>query len=247
MNEVKPYAISGQTPMPADSVDSSEGVLASVDNIKADHSEAPPAKSSESPSIEDKIMEAVKPISEEVVTMPLKGNAWNPTVPSSNEEAGEHNIDVCNDGKSIANQSINNDSLLSVSSGKDSVSVTEKYMASLKEHKCDHYTLTTHVSADNHSGNGTTELSSRSEENSGSDSLNGITQHTDAAESLTSDVASSEPMYEGEDCILNQANTNFEDGEPVYEGEVILAESAEKVPVDDSGVRSKDSISPEQG
>ncbi|XWS48995.1 hypothetical protein CRYUN_Cryun13aG0125500 [Craigia yunnanensis] len=49
----------------------------------------------------------------------------------------------------------------------------------------------------------------------------------------------------GEEFILDSVTT-YEDREPIYEGEVILANPADKRAVEDSNVRSKDEITPQQ-
>lgn len=49
-----------------------------------------------------------------------------------------------------------------------------------------------------------------------------------AIESFASSLDSSEPIYEGEECILDSRETACENREPVYEGEVVLAEQADK-------------------
>ncbi|KAL1316571.1 hypothetical protein HN51_068750 [Arachis hypogaea] len=70
---------------------------------------------------------------------------------------------------------------------------------------------------------------------------------TDASEVLTSSVDGSEPIYEGEECVLDTRTGNFEDHEPVYEGEVVLAEQADKSTLLAPDVRAKDEITPQQG
>jgi len=49
-----------------------------------------------------------------------------------------------------------------------------------------------------------------------------------AIESFASSLDSGEPIYEGEECILDSRETACENREPVYEGEVVLAEQADK-------------------
>lgn len=44
----------------------------------------------------------------------------------------------------------------------------------------------------------------------------------------SSSLDDSEPIYEGEECILDSGLPRYEDREPVYEGEVVLAEQADK-------------------
>jgi hypothetical protein len=66
-------------------------------------------------------------------------------------------------------------------------------------------------------------------------------QNFDTPDNFNSSVDGSEPIYEGEECILDSRTSNCEDREPMYEGEVILSEQADKT------VRSKDEITAQQG
>ncbi|CAL0331670.1 unnamed protein product [Lupinus luteus] len=70
---------------------------------------------------------------------------------------------------------------------------------------------------------------------------------TDVSCTLPSSVDSSEPIYEGEECVLDTRTQNVEDCEPVYEGEVVLAEQAEKSILAAPDLRAKDEITPQQG
>ena len=74
-------------------------------------------------------------------------------------------------------------------------------------------------------------------------------QQTDASEELNSNIDGSEPIYEGEERVLDTRNASFEDREPVYEGEQVLAEQADKGNVAASDLRAKNEneITPEQG
>ncbi|KAJ8767658.1 hypothetical protein K2173_018216 [Erythroxylum novogranatense] len=85
------------------------------------------------------------------------------------------------------------------------------------------------------------EMSGISACNPESDSSSGAMQNTDSAEAFTSSVDGSEPIYEGEECILDSGAAVYEDREPMYEGEVILAEQADKT------VRPNDEITSQQG
>ncbi|CAI0414129.1 unnamed protein product [Linum tenue] len=68
-----------------------------------------------------------------------------------------------------------------------------------------------------------------------------LVQNTDVTEPYSPSVDGSEPIYEGEECILDSGTPKFDDGEPVYEGEVILAGQVDKP------AGSKDGLTPEQG
>ncbi|XP_017973700.1 PREDICTED: protein FAM63A [Theobroma cacao] len=100
---------------------------------------------------------------------------------------------------------------------------------------------------DNVNGCDMTEVSSVSIQNADSDSSSGRIHHADVPEAFTSSLDGSEPIYEGEECILDSVTTTYEDREPIYEGEVILAEQADKKAVEGCNVRSKDEITPQQG
>ncbi|KAI3850623.1 hypothetical protein MKW92_016948 [Papaver armeniacum] len=68
-----------------------------------------------------------------------------------------------------------------------------------------------------------------SEQNEDSDLFDGINQQQiDAAEAIASSLDGSEPMYEGEECILDAKPIIYESREPIYEGEMVLAEQAER-------------------
>ncbi|KAL6979651.1 hypothetical protein U1Q18_021307 [Sarracenia purpurea var. burkii] len=104
-----------------------------------------------------------------------------------------------------------------------------------------------HGPEDNQNGFDTTETFSSSTPNAHSDSLCGRRQHTVALDALTSSSDGNEPIYEGEECILESATTIYEAREPIYEGEVVLAEQVNKSPRDAYDGSSKDEITPRQG
>ncbi|KAE8728043.1 putative homeobox protein knotted-1 [Hibiscus syriacus] len=99
----------------------------------------------------------------------------------------------------------------------------------------------------NVNGCDTTEESSVSLQTLGSDASSDRLHHTDVPETFTPNLDGSEPIYEGEECILDSVTTTYQDREPVYEGEVLLAKQADKTAVEDSDMRSKDEITPQQG
>lgn len=96
-------------------------------------------------------------------------------------------------------------------------------------------------------GGSTTILSSNSEPYAGPDSSSGRLEHLDETNAFTPSIGDSEPIYEGEECILDSCPKNFEDREPVYEGEIILARKADKSAEDDLGVGSKTELTLQQG
>ncbi|OVA10987.1 Protein of unknown function DUF544 [Macleaya cordata] len=68
-----------------------------------------------------------------------------------------------------------------------------------------------------------------------------------ATASVTSSIDDSEPIYEGEDCILDSGLTPDENQEPMYEGEVVLAEQAERGKGDACDIHSTDEITQQKG
>ncbi|XVF52789.1 hypothetical protein PTKIN_Ptkin05aG0046800 [Pterospermum kingtungense] len=104
-----------------------------------------------------------------------------------------------------------------------------------------------HEILDNVNGCDSTEVSSVSLQNAGSDSSSGRIHLADVQEAFTSSLDGSEPIYEGEECILDSVTTTYEDQEPIYEGEVILAKQADKSAVEGCNVKSKDEITPQEG
>ncbi|XP_030524743.1 ubiquitin carboxyl-terminal hydrolase MINDY-1 [Rhodamnia argentea] len=101
--------------------------------------------------------------------------------------------------------------------------------------------------ADYQTGCDAAEFLSVSVPNVDSDSSNGKLQHTDVAEPFTPSIDGSEPIYEGEECILDSGTAACEDREPIYEGEVVLAKQADKAIIDAYNVSSKDEMTPQQG
>ncbi|KAK4400609.1 Ubiquitin carboxyl-terminal hydrolase MINDY-2 [Sesamum angolense] len=63
-------------------------------------------------------------------------------------------------------------------------------------------------------------------------------------ETFTSSVDDGEPIYEGEECVMESGNVVYGNREPVYEGEVVLAEQVDKGCKDDG---FKDRLSVKQG
>ncbi|XP_057510220.1 uncharacterized protein LOC130792693 isoform X2 [Actinidia eriantha] len=95
--------------------------------------------------------------------------------------------------------------------------------------------------------NCTPEISSLSSPGANSDLSSGRRQQIDVPDAFTSSADSNEPIYEGEECILESEMTKYEDREPMYEGEVALAEQVDKSTGDSCDASSKDDISPRQG
>ncbi|GMH28884.1 hypothetical protein Nepgr_030727 [Nepenthes gracilis] len=84
-------------------------------------------------------------------------------------------------------------------------------------------------------------------QNADTDSSNGTSHNIEATETFTSSLDGNEPLYEGEECILDSGATSSQDREPVYEGEAVLAEQADKGTKCIFDGSSKDEITPQQG
>ncbi|KAK7307825.1 hypothetical protein VNO77_41231 [Canavalia gladiata] len=146
-----------------------------------------------------------------------------------------------------------------VQNESEAIPSPEKYSVSLFESSADvsggvgkvhdQSTLTAidHEVVDEPHGPDATGLSYLSPSHTNSDSSSIRYHQTDASGALPSSVDGSEPIYEGEECVLDTRTGNFEDREPVYEGEVVLAEQADKGTLTAPDLRAKDEITPEQG
>ncbi|XP_057462164.1 uncharacterized protein LOC130752411 [Actinidia eriantha] len=104
-----------------------------------------------------------------------------------------------------------------------------------------------HGLEDNNCGCDTTKISSLSSPAADSDFSSGRRQQIDVPDAFTSSSDRNEPIYEGEECILESEMKIYEDREPMYEGEVALAEQVDKSTGDSCDASSKDDISPRQG
>ncbi|KAG4987279.1 hypothetical protein JHK85_030262 [Glycine max] len=104
-----------------------------------------------------------------------------------------------------------------------------------------------HEVVDESHGPDATVLSFSSPGHTNSDSSSVRYHQTDVSGALTSCVQGSEPIYEGEECVLDTRTGNFEDRELVYEGEVVLAEQSDKNTLAAPDLRAKDELTPEQG
>ncbi|CAN4127490.1 unnamed protein product [Withania somnifera] len=69
----------------------------------------------------------------------------------------------------------------------------------------------------------------------------------DKRETFNSSIDGDEPIYEGEDCILESATTSYQSREPMYEGEVVLAEQVNGGSRDVSETIVKDEITQKEG
>ncbi|KAG9451665.1 hypothetical protein H6P81_004569 [Aristolochia fimbriata] len=60
---------------------------------------------------------------------------------------------------------------------------------------------------------------------------------------ISANLENSEPIYEGEECILDPAHPVYEHREPLYEGEMVLAERADGVSGEVSSIYKNDEVS----
>ncbi|KAI3453639.1 hypothetical protein Pfo_010302 [Paulownia fortunei] len=77
------------------------------------------------------------------------------------------------------------------------------------------------------------------------DSSSGRLHEIDKPEAYTLSVDDSEPIYEGEECIMESGTVVYENQEPIYEGEMVLAEQVDRGCMNDGDF--KDRISVKQG
>ncbi|KAK8518437.1 hypothetical protein V6N13_027914 [Hibiscus sabdariffa] len=103
-----------------------------------------------------------------------------------------------------------------------------------------------HDIPDNVNGCDSMEVSSISLRKAGSDSSSDRIHNVDLPEALSSSLDGSEPIYEGEECILDSV-TAYQNHEPVYEGEVVLAKQSDNFVVEGCNVSCKEEITPKQG
>ncbi|KAL7188768.1 hypothetical protein ACSBR1_038596 [Camellia fascicularis] len=167
---------------------------------------------------------------------------------STSDESGKSKDIV---EKSSVDVLVQNENAPSDSFGQDTASACENHMPESRGDEESQKQSTSasdmHVPEDNKHGCDTAELSSLSAPGADLDSSSGRRQHTDVPDAFTSSAEGSEPIYEGEECILESRTTIYEDREPMYEGEVVLAEQVDKGTGDAYDARSKDEISPRQG
>lgn len=194
---------------------------------------------------------------EQIASAPTMGNVANLSVKND----GVNNLDSMihveakesvDENKSGLDTLVQNDSETFLSSGKSCVSSVESCMDVSEGGRRTHHqpSLTTndHGTSDELHEQDSTGLSNLSATDKNSESSSGRVQQIDASEeALSSSVDGSEPLYEGEECVLDKGNANFQDNEPVYEGEVVLAEQADKSTPAPSDARTKDEITPQQG
>jgi hypothetical protein len=141
--------------------------------------------------------------------------------------------------------SVQIESAVTLSPEKYSVSISESCADGTRrdEKVYNQSSLTTidHEVSDESQGPDATGVSCLSASHSNSDSSSIRFHQTGASGAFPSAVDGSEPMYEGEECVLDPRTENIEDREPVYEGEAVLQEQADK------STLAKEEMTPEQG
>ncbi|XP_042948829.1 uncharacterized protein LOC122281428 isoform X2 [Carya illinoinensis] len=186
----------------------------------------------------------------EAATSFLKTNVGNYLDQSTYVESEERSLHIDVAEISGVDTLLQSGSAPSLSPGRETASLEKSDICISrggKEVKQSTFTTHVHEPADKLGDCSTKELSYLSSPNANSDLSSGRIQHIDAAQSLTSSVDGSEPIYEGEECILDSRNTVLEEREPMYEGEVVLEKQADESTVDTHSARSKDEITPQEG
>lgn len=74
------------------------------------------------------------------------------------------------------------------------------------------------------------------------DSPSGLVHNIDNPEVLNSSIDVSEPIYEGEECMMESGTAVYENQEPIYEGEVILAEQVDRGCINDDDPKERISV-----
>ncbi|KAJ4953186.1 hypothetical protein NE237_030018 [Protea cynaroides] len=80
-----------------------------------------------------------------------------------------------------------------------------------------------------------------------SNEFSGNSQHIDQPKNVSPSLEGSEPIYEGEECILDSGLTIYENREPMYEGEMVLAEKVDRGARDGSDMHPGDEITQQKG
>ncbi|XP_054824455.1 uncharacterized protein LOC129322269 isoform X2 [Prosopis cineraria] len=195
-------------------------------------------------------------IAEEIASAPTMGEVANLSVKTDGVNSWDQlthmgpkeSIDKNKNGLDIL---VQNESEPLHSSGKSCLSSIESHMdvseGGEKVHNQPTVTTNVYRAVDETHEHDPTGLSlSATDRNS--ESSSGRVQQIDSSEEvLSSSIDGSEPIYEGEECVLDKGNANFQDNEPVYEGEVVLAEQADKSIPTPSDPSTKDEITLQQG
>lgn len=169
----------------------------------------------------------------------------------SNDEVEKCNVETTAVKEKSVDELLQLEGAVPISLAKDTASINGNYAEiSLGVEKIEIQSISAtdaHVIPDNVNGFVSTGVSSLSLQNAGSDTSSDRIHLADVSEAFTSSLDGSEPIYEGEECILDSVTTTYEDREPIYEGEVILAKQADKSAVEGCDVKSQDEITTKQG
>lgn len=176
--------------------------------------------------------------------LPVSNDHGNPSGQSNSEESGEQVSKDVVEKNNIVDPLVQSETALFDSSGQDPPSPCETRMHSNEgDERVDPQST---LSGEK---NEAEDYSCLSVPNSELDSSSGRRNNIDVPEVLTSSgEGSSEPIYEGEECVLDSVTKTCEDREPMYEGEVVLSEQVNKDGKDAfENISSEDEITPEQG
>ncbi|KAM7531222.1 hypothetical protein LguiB_034632 [Lonicera macranthoides] len=250
------------------SVDGVYGVNTSVDNLFANSNESTYLKKPESVVLVDKLepllsdeSNALINLSNDIITsetVPGKeaclfsnNDQGNANFQSISEESGDCVVSKDIIEKANGDMSVKSEGVVSDSFGPDPSPMCENHIHNPggDEHVKDQSTSTVNLneSKDNQSSGDALDFSHSVAPNAESVSTSGKGQSIDVPKSFTPGPDGGEPIYEGEECILEPGTTTYADREPMYEGEVVLAEQVEKDSKDACDTSSKDEITPKQG
>lgn len=181
---------------------------------------------------------------EEAVYLYSKNDHGNPSGQSNSEESGEQ---VCKDvveKNHIVDPLVKSETALIDSSGQVPPSPCETRM-----HSNGGDELVDPQPTLRGEKNEAEDYSCSSVPNSELDSSSGRRNNVDVPKAVTSSgEGSNEPIYEGEECVLDSVTKTCEDREPMYESEVFLSEQVSKEgKVAFENTSSQDEITPEQG
>ncbi|KAK8685038.1 hypothetical protein V6N13_041049 [Hibiscus sabdariffa] len=168
---------------------------------------------------------------------------------SNNEVEKSNNVEKMAIKGSSADDLLQVEGVVPVSLAKDTTTIDGNVEASQGGEKIEIQSSTAsdaHDILDNVNGRDSTVVSSIFLQKASSDSSSDGIQNVDVPEAFSSSLDGSEPIYEGEECILDSVTT-YENREPIYEGEVILAKQSDNFAVEGCNVRSKEEITPRQG
>ncbi|KAL4298424.1 hypothetical protein GQ457_12G001080 [Hibiscus cannabinus] len=168
---------------------------------------------------------------------------------SNNEVEKSNNVEKMAIKGSSADDLLQVEGVVPISLAKDTTTIDGNVEASQGGEKIEIQSSTAsdaHDILDNVNGRDSTVVSSIFLQKASSDSSSDGIQNVDVPEAFSSSLDGSEPIYEGEECILDSVTT-YENREPIYEGEVILAKQSDNFAVEGCSVRSKEEITPRQG